>query len=268
VSYAGDVNFPAGQSAALEQTIVAAPTYIGCYQDADPPSRDLPFSPFDNGATIQNCATACATYLYFGLQFGGSCWCGNSYGSHGVSTACTMPCDANNAQICGNAYANSVYSTGVTNFAHTATPSIQCAGGQSTVELCGDITLGLDENYSTRWAVGTALATTEQPVIVQLDLGVLVQIKAITITWENNHATSYLIQFSSDNTVWVDGPSVNVVGGDTTNNPQNVVTYQEGFGNTGYRYVKLSMYDGYCCGGVHTQQFSFWELAIYGAEAS
>ncbi len=85
--------------------------YLGCY--ADRYSRDL------NGAsframdmTVEKCIAYCRSrgFSYAGLQYGTYCFCGNSYGRYGVSRGCSTPCGGNPSQVCGGAWANSVYS--------------------------------------------------------------------------------------------------------------------------------------------------------------
>jgi hypothetical protein len=53
--------------------------WVGCYKDDA--NRDLGEGPKDYGFTPETCADACQAYSYFGLQNGGWCNCGNSYGS-------------------------------------------------------------------------------------------------------------------------------------------------------------------------------------------
>ena len=38
-----------------------------------------------------------------------TCYCGNSYGSHGVSADCNVTCNGNPNEICGGVLANSIY---------------------------------------------------------------------------------------------------------------------------------------------------------------
>ncbi len=39
------------------------------------------------------------------------CFCGNSFGKYGTSTACTTPCTGLASQTCGGTNVNSVYPT-------------------------------------------------------------------------------------------------------------------------------------------------------------
>ena len=74
--------------------------------------------------TIETCFAAAKAqgYKYFGVQFHGQCFLGNSYGSQGAlkPPSCNTPCQANGGEICGGTCANSVY--GIT-YPATASPS-------------------------------------------------------------------------------------------------------------------------------------------------
>merc|ERR1719181_1272429 len=86
----------------------AGPFYIGCYNDCatDCSQRDLPHFFCSNGnsdggcdtdpvitspnnwagystMTPQYCSGMCTGFKFFGLQFGGNCFCGNDYGNQG-----------------------------------------------------------------------------------------------------------------------------------------------------------------------------------------
>ena len=52
-------------------------------------------------------------YLYAGTQYGSECFCGNSYGKHGISSACSHSCDGDPTQNCGGYLANWAQSTGL-----------------------------------------------------------------------------------------------------------------------------------------------------------
>jgi hypothetical protein len=55
------------------------------------------------------------TIIHFSTRFKpkkrNKCFCGNSYGSHGLDTNCNIPCSGNSIQICGGANSNSIYQT-------------------------------------------------------------------------------------------------------------------------------------------------------------
>ncbi len=61
-------------------TVPINPAYIGCYKDDS--NRDLGLrQDTTKGYTENSCAEFCREYIYFGLQNGGECFCGNSYGT-------------------------------------------------------------------------------------------------------------------------------------------------------------------------------------------
>ncbi|KAL5318593.1 hypothetical protein ACEPPN_013656 [Leptodophora sp. 'Broadleaf-Isolate-01'] len=54
--------------------------------------------------TIEMCQASCATYTYFGVEYGRECYCGNSLAASSVAapaTDCNVPCMGNTAQKCG-----------------------------------------------------------------------------------------------------------------------------------------------------------------------
>lgn len=90
-------------------------TYKGCYTDNE--ARALPVQLMVSGATMESCVLAAKAqgYAYAGLQYGGSCFAGNTLGlAKDADTACNMPCAANNGETCGGSWHNSVYDTGIT----------------------------------------------------------------------------------------------------------------------------------------------------------
>eukprot|EP00727_Mastigamoeba_balamuthi_P012937 m51a1_g8266 putative serine threonine kinase (1615) ;mRNA; r:28556-34364 len=86
--------------------------YQGCWADRSD-SRDLPLWPSSDLSASQ-CVETCASIPspFSGSEWYSECHCGDTYGRHGASTACTTPCDANVNETCGGAGALSVWSTG------------------------------------------------------------------------------------------------------------------------------------------------------------
>ena len=68
------------------------------------------------GMSTAMCTSECGNrgFFFAGTQYGSYCFCGHQYGRSGLSTDCKMPCSGNAGEICGGAWANSVYWTGVT----------------------------------------------------------------------------------------------------------------------------------------------------------
>ena len=99
---------------------VAAPTvgvytYQGCFLESASQglSRALALASFPSDEqTALLCATNCAAYSYFGLQYSRECWCGNELNPAAVSvpeTDCSMPCAADKGQLCGGGNRLNVY---------------------------------------------------------------------------------------------------------------------------------------------------------------
>jgi len=54
--------------------------------------------------TLEMCAQFCAGFMYFGVEYGGECYCGNSFNAGSVAVAdreCSFLCPANNLEYCG-----------------------------------------------------------------------------------------------------------------------------------------------------------------------
>ena len=64
-------------------------------------------------------------FAYAATQYSSYCFCGNRYGASGPAHNCNMPCAGNPGEICGGAWANSVYETGNTTpqIAHAPPPT-------------------------------------------------------------------------------------------------------------------------------------------------
>jgi hypothetical protein len=89
--------------------------YLGCF--TDDANRALPVELASSGATVESCKAAAkgAGLTYAGLQYGGWCFGGNTLGYVQVSESeCDMPCTADNSQICGGSWRNSIYKTETT----------------------------------------------------------------------------------------------------------------------------------------------------------
>ena len=95
-------------------------TYLGCFIDSE--DRDI----VDDDGTVvhsavaanvaeaeEECALACASYRYFGLQWTNACFCGNRYGTLGQHTAdscdagwCQCDVDSDSNTYCANGEEN------------------------------------------------------------------------------------------------------------------------------------------------------------------
>lgn len=59
---------------------------------------------FDDAMTVEKCATTCAGYTYFGLEYGRECFCGKSFTAGTANAAesdCSFACSGDGTQKCG-----------------------------------------------------------------------------------------------------------------------------------------------------------------------
>jgi len=97
----------------------ATPSTVGCYADKSD-NRDLEgdsISMTPEGMTLEKCVEFCRSkqFLYAGVQLGEACYCGNSYGRHGLSENCDIPCrgDPSKQTMCGGTSSNTILHTGI-----------------------------------------------------------------------------------------------------------------------------------------------------------
>ena len=102
-------------SSSAASTPTATYSYLNCYTEGTN-ARALGSASLVNytSMTVETCASFCLpTYKIFGLEYGGECWCGNTFGTGAVvapATDCNMPCGGNHAEVCGSGNRLSVYS--------------------------------------------------------------------------------------------------------------------------------------------------------------
>lgn len=68
--------------------------------------------------TLEACATFCSAYHYFGTEYGGECYCGNTLASTSVSAPlsdCSMACTGNPYEYCGAGNRLELYYSNTTN---------------------------------------------------------------------------------------------------------------------------------------------------------
>lgn len=84
---------------------------VGCFRDA--PDRDLPVGLDGGRFTEGRCRRACRQrgHRFAALQYGGQCFCGDTYGRYGRApdNECGMPCRRNGRNRCGGEWRNLVY---------------------------------------------------------------------------------------------------------------------------------------------------------------
>ena len=74
--------------------------------------------PWKRNYIAVSCVAGCKSrnFTYAGVQDGGECFCGNSYGKYGEvpQTECNLACQSDDSETCGGQWRNSVYETGNT----------------------------------------------------------------------------------------------------------------------------------------------------------
>jgi len=97
-------------SASAVHTLAVKPTvgayaFQGCYTEATNTRALSAASFYDYSAmTLEECATDCAAYDYFGVEYGGECYCGDSLNAGSVQAAltdCNFVCPGNQYEYCG-----------------------------------------------------------------------------------------------------------------------------------------------------------------------
>jgi hypothetical protein len=105
----------AGSQAVTPCTSPFAPwNYVGCYNDQIHDPSTLPFDTFGpfNNMTVELCISSCKGngYRYAGLEYYGSCYCGNAIqGPPADPSQCNAPCTGNTAETCGGANTLSIW---------------------------------------------------------------------------------------------------------------------------------------------------------------
>jgi hypothetical protein len=84
--------------------------YVGCMQDYSW-NRDLPL--YAGFMSKDQCMMTAFNQKmpYYGVQAGGQCFLGSSYGRFGYANNCNTRCAYNSSEICGGSSSNGVYST-------------------------------------------------------------------------------------------------------------------------------------------------------------
>eukprot|EP01060_Flectonema_neradi_P037921 TRINITY_DN7797_c0_g1_i1.p1 TRINITY_DN7797_c0_g1~~TRINITY_DN7797_c0_g1_i1.p1 ORF type:complete len:462 (+),score=67.82 TRINITY_DN7797_c0_g1_i1:92-1477(+) len=98
-------------------SVQSDPLFVGCFGDTSA-SPDMPTETklMSKEMSLELCVGHCKGkgYRYVALQEGSTCYCGNSYGSHGESRGgCIKECNGGSTPFgrCGGDFANSVYDT-------------------------------------------------------------------------------------------------------------------------------------------------------------
>jgi hypothetical protein len=94
-----------------EQSVIGE-KYVGCFVDSK--DRDFSTRVKEGNGNYKKCLSAVHAkgFKFAGLQYGGTCWGGNSFGKHGQKSddECNMECTDDKGRMCGAGWRNSVFS--------------------------------------------------------------------------------------------------------------------------------------------------------------
>ena len=101
--------------------------YVGCFADS-PDDRVLPVKGGASAVmTPALCGQLCdakGSFLFFGVQYGAECWCGNDPFRWAPVEYCDYPCAGDDNTICGGFYSSSVYAYVTIDFSKTITATL------------------------------------------------------------------------------------------------------------------------------------------------
>ncbi|KAF2021810.1 copper radical oxidase [Aaosphaeria arxii CBS 175.79] len=136
---------------------------LGCYADNVSGGRALTTQVYPGGAfTTESCLTACRTagYRLAGTEYGGECYCGNSFSNGGGpapdgNSGCNMPCNGNAQEMCGGPNRLNAYQygeDGSTTISPSGTPTTVSSVATSTTTARAEIPTGW--SYKGCWIDG------------------------------------------------------------------------------------------------------------------
>ncbi|KAK6066430.1 WSC domain-containing protein [Seiridium cupressi] len=98
---------------------VSSYTLMGCWTEGSGARALSAKSTLSSDSmTLESCASFCSAYHYFGTEYGGECYCGNSLASSSTNASlsdCSMPCTGNAYQYCGAGSRLELYYSNTTN---------------------------------------------------------------------------------------------------------------------------------------------------------
>ncbi|KAN0098799.1 WSC domain containing protein, partial [Hyaloscypha variabilis] len=141
-------------------------TYEGCYTEATNMRALSDLAYYNDLMTVEDCAAACSSYTWFGVEYGRECYCGNTLNPGSVPAPaldCDFECPGNADETCGagnrlNMYSSSptapvvplVITTYSTMGCYTeatnkrALSLLSTTNDDMTVEICGTFCIGFD----------------------------------------------------------------------------------------------------------------------------
>ncbi|KAH8801571.1 heme peroxidase [Xylogone sp. PMI_703] len=150
---------------------VGAYTYQGCYTEGDGVRALSGASFFDyDNMTLEKCATNCAGYTYFGVEYSGECYCGNTLATSSVPAAnqgdCSFTCPGDSSEFCGAGNRLDMYK--LSSAVSSTSSSTSSATKTTTTQKPTTIT-----TTTTKSTISTTKATTTSSASASPTLGIV-----------------------------------------------------------------------------------------------
>ncbi|KAL8855001.1 MAG: hypothetical protein Q9221_000197 [Calogaya cf. arnoldii] len=117
--------------------------------------------------TLELCAAACAGYTYFGTEYSGECYCGNSFGAGSIlanggndaaASGCSMLCNGDKLEYCGGPNRLSTYKANST--LTSSSSSVSTSANSSTTP-----TLATSSSITTTGSISTSAGSSTTPTL-------------------------------------------------------------------------------------------------------
>ncbi|KUJ12265.1 uncharacterized protein LY89DRAFT_738058 [Mollisia scopiformis] len=141
--------------------------FIGCYTEGTNSRALTGAASYSYGAmTLEMCAASCAGYTYWGVEYGGECYCGNALSAGSVlaptQSDCSFTCPGNALEYCGAGNRLEMYqlgaSTGGSTSSATATSSVSVVSSSIvSTSISSTSTLSSSSSTSSQTSSATGL---------------------------------------------------------------------------------------------------------------
>ena len=131
---------------------------IGCYTEATNDRALTPFAFTDYvDMSPEICGALCPGYDYFGVEYGGECYCGNTINAGSTlmdDSECSFPCPGYPGELCGAGNRLDMYFCGTTSSSSSVTSSTSSAAVSSSSSAA--VTTSTESSSSSRYVLWNA----------------------------------------------------------------------------------------------------------------
>ncbi|KAK6720769.1 hypothetical protein SNK05_003865 [Fusarium graminearum] len=140
-------------------------TSIGCYTEATS-GRALPNGRGIDSPTVAECVDACSSgnFVYAGVEYGGECYCGNTFSDGSVPAPiadCGMLCNGNSSEYCGGPNRLNVYQV---NSAYSASLPTSSSTSSSSSSTSSSTSSSSSTSLSTSTSTSTSTSSTSSSI--------------------------------------------------------------------------------------------------------